>query len=288
MTKSFPIDIETPLIPPLKIQGIKTKLINFISSNISWDGKGVFYEPFMGSGSVGFNLAPDRAVFCDINPYLIQFYQAIQSGEVTKDSTRLFLTENALKLSATPADKNSYYYTVRDRFNAHHDPHDFLFLQRSNFNGLMRFNSKGEYNVPFGRNPNKFSPSLVDTISSQVGALENLFAGHPDWVFVHRDFQEVFSQASRGDFVYLDPPYIGLNDGYFQPWGKKNANTLARLARKSPADYALSMWYKDKDGNVNDYLKLWQGSDVKYFDHTYRVGPKKENRGSVVEALVLS
>lgn len=63
MTKSFPIDIETPLIPPLKIQGIKTKLINFIASNISWDGKGTFYEPFMGSGSVGFNLAPDRAVF---------------------------------------------------------------------------------------------------------------------------------------------------------------------------------------------------------------------------------
>lgn len=57
-----------------------------------------------------------------------------------------------------------YYYEVRDRFNESHDPYDFLFLNRSCFNGLMRFNRQHRYNVPYGHNDNRFSKAYVTKI----------------------------------------------------------------------------------------------------------------------------
>ena len=79
------------LIPPLKIQGIKSKLVAHIKSHISWDYQGMYFEPFMGSGVVGFNIAPKRAIFSDNNPHIIHFYQAIQQGIINRDSIREYL-----------------------------------------------------------------------------------------------------------------------------------------------------------------------------------------------------
>ena len=72
------------LIPPLKIQGIKSKIIPHIRDIFqTWNKKGIYFEPFMGSGVVGFNLAPKRAIFSDNNPHIIAFYQAIQIGRAS-------------------------------------------------------------------------------------------------------------------------------------------------------------------------------------------------------------
>lgn len=60
-------------IPPIKCQGIKSKLVNWIAETVQWDGNGIWIEPFMGSGVVGFNLKPNRSIFGDTNPHLISF-----------------------------------------------------------------------------------------------------------------------------------------------------------------------------------------------------------------------
>ena len=156
----LPNKIDKVGVPPLKIQGIKTKLVPFIMNSISWDGQGTYFEPFMGSGVVGFNIAPRKAIFSDTNPYIIKFYNDLQSGKINEKIAREFLEKESVKLSATPPDKTSYYYEVRDRFNKEHSSLDFLFLQRSNFNGMMRFNNQGNYNVPFGRKPERFKKSF--------------------------------------------------------------------------------------------------------------------------------
>ncbi len=65
-------------VPPIKCQGIKTKLVPWILSNARLPRGGVWIEPFMGSGVVGFNARPKRAVFGDLNPHIINFYRALQ------------------------------------------------------------------------------------------------------------------------------------------------------------------------------------------------------------------
>ena len=126
--------------PPIKIQGIKTKLVPFIKQNIVWTRRGTWIEPFVGSGSVLFNLAPDRALVGDTNQHVISFYNHIQKGEITPEIARSFLEEEGSKLLKVG---EAHYYRIRERFNAYQAPLDFLFLNRSCFNGLMRFNKSG-------------------------------------------------------------------------------------------------------------------------------------------------
>ena len=272
-------------VPPIKIQGIKTKLVPFIKDNISFDKNGTWFEPFMGSGVVGFNLAPKNAVFGDINPYIIDFYNKLKSQEITPKIVREYLEEEGSKLADTPADKNSYYYIVRDRFNKTHNPLDFLFLQRSNFNGMIRF-SKNGYNVPFGRKPNRFRPALITKITNQVATTQEKILQN-NWTFQCTNWQELLKSASDKDFIYLDPPYIGRNTDYFTSWEENDANELANFFNNHQnLHYALSMWYKNKY-RKNDHLTKWKGKMVTN-EHFYFVGGHEENRNSIIEALILN
>ncbi|GAA8240836.1 hypothetical protein HpKG61_12040 [Helicobacter pylori] len=132
------------LIPPIKSQGIKTKLVDWIkgvSKKVAFER---WVEPFMGTGVVAFNIQPKRALLCDSNPHLIRFYQAIQDEKITPKIVREFLNEEGLKLLQS---NGEYYYEVRERFNKDCDSLDFLFLNRACFNGMIRFNQKGKFNT---------------------------------------------------------------------------------------------------------------------------------------------
>src|ERR1700679_3937467 len=136
----FPKTILKVSVPPIKCQGIKTKLVPFIGKNIFWDGKGTWVEPFLGSGVVAFNMQPENALLCDTNKHIIKFYQSLQKADIDAFIIREQLTLMGVELAAHGID---YYYEIRKRFNESGDSIDFIFLNRSCFNGLMRFNSKG-------------------------------------------------------------------------------------------------------------------------------------------------
>ncbi|WP_052767548.1 MULTISPECIES: DNA adenine methylase [Lacticaseibacillus] len=280
----LPKNIEKVLVPPIKIQGIKTKLVPWISKSIRWDGKGTWFEPFLGSGVVGFNIAPEKAVFSDNNPYIIDFYKSLQNGDFSSQDVRHFLTIEGAKLEKTPPSKESYYYVVRDRFNKEHNPLDFLFLQRSNFNGMIRFGPNG-YNVPFGRKPSRFKPALITKIVHQIDWVKYLMDTH-HWTFVCSDWSNVLSDAQHSDFTYLDPPYVGRSTDYFSSWTDKNAIELATFANKElHGGYALSMWYQNKY-RKNEHIKKWNGK-ILTDEHFYFVGGAESNRNSMTEALVI-
>ena len=199
----LPHQVDRIVVPPIKSQGIKTKLIRFIMSNVVWNGDGRWIEPFLGSGVVLFNVQPQRAIAADINPHIIAFYQALNQQKFSAEDVRAFLTAEGKKLLKSDG---AYYYEVRQRFNAEHHPLDFLFLNRAGFNGLIRFNRKGEFNVPFCRKPKRFRQSYVTKITNQVARVQKIMLGK-DWEFVVADWREVLQSVDSNDFVYMDPPY---------------------------------------------------------------------------------
>lgn len=269
-------------VPPIKIQGIKTKIVPLIKQVAEFADSDVWFEPFMGSGVVGFNVAPKRAFFSDTNPYLIAFYQAIQDGEITPANVRAYLEFEGKKLSELD---DEYYYEVRNRFNRHHDPFDFLFLNRACFNGMIRFNKKGEFNVPYGHKPQRFAKAYVTKIVNQVANVEAMLRLN-DWHFSVMSFDEVIPGAESGSFIYCDPPYIGRHVDYFDSWDEENEVTLHELLMAHQGKFMLSTW-DHNSYRTNDYVyTLWHECHKTTREHFYHVGARESNRNAVIEALL--
>ncbi|MEK6738840.1 MAG: Dam family site-specific DNA-(adenine-N6)-methyltransferase, partial [Planctomycetota bacterium] len=138
--------------PPIKSQGIKTKLLPWIQALMP-SVPGRWIEPFLGTGVVAFNSGFRRAVLGDTNPHIIRFYQAVKEREITPLIVREYLQREGEILRKAGNKGYEHFTYVKDRFNREHDPLDFLFLSRAGFNGMMRFNRKGEWNIPFCQKP---------------------------------------------------------------------------------------------------------------------------------------
>jgi DNA adenine methylase len=228
-------------------------------------------------------LAPQHALLSDTNQHIIAFYKAIQSGELTRESVREFLISEGNKLSEYGAD---YYYEVRERFNNHGSSFDFLFLNRSCFNGVMRFNSQGKFNVPFGHKPQRFTQTYITKIVNQVYWTAKQMRGK-DWEFRVAKWDEVLPEAQPDDFVYLDPPYIGRHTDYYNSWNENEAARLAIAAKNLPCGFALSMWLENRYRKNAHIEECWSGLELRICTHFYHVGSTESLRNEMDEALVI-
>lgn len=281
----LPVRLAHVGVPPIKCQGIKTKLVPFIVENIQWQPSDTarWIEPFLGSGVVALNLAPDRALIGDTNQHIIRFYQAIQAGDIGSTQVREHLEREGKRLER---DGSAYYYAVRDRFNEARSPLDFLFLNRSCFNGVMRFNRNGQFNVPFGHKPERFSKAYITKIVNQVNWVARQMRGK-QWEFRTAGWEEILSEARADDFVYLDPPYVGRHTDYYNNWDGREAQSLARIAHTLPCGFALSMWLENRHRKNAHVQECWPDCDLRVFKHFYHVGPTERHRNAMDEALVI-
>lgn len=173
------------LKPPLKWAGGKRWLVPKIQELLEGVDYDRLVEPFCGGLAVTLSLQPAKALLNDINPQLINFYQQIKAG---------------LKITIRLENNSETYYQYRQQFNQLQSQPKlaaqyFYYLNRTGFNGLCRFNSKGEYNVPFGRYKNiNYRDHFFD--------YQQLFSGYS---FQLGDFENLAIQA--GDLIYADPPY---------------------------------------------------------------------------------
>lgn len=269
-------------IPPIKIQGIKTKIIPLIKDIASRVEYNTWVEPFLGSGVVGFNICPKKAIFSDSNPYIIDFYNAVKNKKITSVFAREFLLSEGKKLEQLDGE---YYYEVRDRFNKKHDPLDFLFLNRSNFNGMIRFNRKGEFNVPYGHKPKRFAQAYVTKICNQIEYVQNVIIKN-NWSFLCQPFTETLKLISDKDLIYSDPPYIGRHVDYFDSWDENLEKELYNSIVRTNAKFILSTWHHNKF-RKNEYVNLiWKDCNIETTEHFYFVGAKEKNRNTIVEALL--
>lgn len=150
-----------------------------------------YIEPFLGGGAVFFKLAPRKAILADKNPQLIETYTAIRDDwQKVADHLRIHQRHH---------DK-AYYYRTRDKKprSTAGKAAQFIYLNRTCWNGLYRVNLKGKFNVPKGTKSNV----VLDTDDfEQISRLlkrAKLISG---------DFEAILHKAGRGDFVFVDPPY---------------------------------------------------------------------------------
>ena len=175
-----------------------------------------YVEPFLGGGALLYLCAKPGALASDIYLPLIKLWQLVQAEPetVVADYSSKWLTLRGELRSigkvaiAREPNVPKFYYLVRDRFNAYGNPLDLNFLARTCVNGIIRFNAKGEFNNSFhlsrsGMDPNRFKKAVLawHTVVKDVS-------------FVCQDYRAALASATKGDFVYLDPPYAGSKQRY--------------------------------------------------------------------------
>lgn len=277
------MSLDRILIPPIKCQGIKTKLVPWIKAIIPDNFDGRWIEPFMGSGVVAFNIRPRKALLADSNPHLINFYQAIARGEITGGIARQFLQKEGAELRRS---QGEHYYLIRERFNQYGNPLDFLFLNRACFNGMIRFNKQGKFNVPFCRKPNRFAQAYITKISNQIKAIEDA-CSFGNYEFQCQDYSLTITESSSRDLLYCDPPYIDRHTDYFGGWNEEHERKLANLLAKTKSQFILSTWHSNKFRENQFIQDIWAKEySILTREHFYHVGAREDNRNPMLEALV--
>lgn len=280
------------IIPPIKSQGIKTKLVPWIKDLIFRSGLDIqnanWIEPFFGTGVVGFNSpVGGNRIVGDTNPHIINFYNEIMAGEITPQSMRIYLEREGQLLLTAEDNGYAYYREVKNRFNQVHSPFDFIFLSRAGFNGMMRFNRRGEWNIPFCKKPNRFSPAYITKICNQVEKVQHEIHRY-NWEFNNVSFIETIQRAQAGDFIYCDPPYYGRYVDYYNGWTQDDEEALFDALLHTQAHFILSTWHHN-EYRINEMIdRFWNHFNVETKDHFYHGGGHLENRHAMVEALVFN
>jgi DNA adenine methylase len=162
---------------------------------------GTYFEPFVGSAAVFFRLAAEQrfkhAVLSDSNAELVNVYAAIRAN-VSK-------FKRVLSGKRFTTFGEEAYYSVRDlkAGDMFERAARTLYLNKTGYNGLYRVNSAGVFNVPFGRQPKPqiYNPTRLDAVAQALAPVTLKVA----------DFAEATAEASKGDAVYFDPPYVPLS-----------------------------------------------------------------------------
>lgn len=190
------------LKPVVKWAGGKRQLLGELKKHVP-DFTGIYCEPFIGGAALLFELQPEKAVVNDANPQLIEVYEVIRDNPEE-------LIASLKKHENTP----EYYYAIREMDRdkvgfARKTPVErasrFIYLNHTCFNGLYRVNSKGEFNVPFGKYK---KPVICD--EDNIRAVSRYF-NRADIRFFTGDFADVLKNLPEDSFVYLDPPYVPLS-----------------------------------------------------------------------------
>lgn len=271
------------ITPPIKSQGIKTKLVPWISQILPSEN-GRWIEPFLGTGVVAFNMRFRLAILNDTNPHIIQLYKEIQEGLISPNIVKAYLEKEGEKLSSAPNKGYEHFTFIKNRFNEKPNSLDFIFLSRAGFNGMMRFNKKGYWNIPFCKKPQRFAQAYITKIVNQVAKVS--MSIKPEWEFFNKQFSEIIPLAEENDIIYCDPPYFGRYVDYYNGWSAENEELLFNQLKETKAKFILSTWHHN-DYRENEMIsKYWNHFNIITRDHFYHSGGKIENRRSVVEALV--
>lgn len=265
--------------PFLKWAGGKTKLVPFIASHFpTHQIKQRLVEPFAGSASISLGLEFDEYWINDSNTDVINLYQIlVREKQCFIDYAQSFFTP----------DKNqeAVYYTFRERFNHSQDVVEksalFIYLNRHAFNGLCRYNSKGGFNVPFGRYKSPYFPK-----AEMLAFIEK----SSRMQFFNQDFSHILLQTSLEDVVYCDPPYVPISEtASFTSYTKQGFDIgeqvkLADLAN-THAPQTQGILISNHDTPLT--RKLYKNAKIEMVQVQRNISAKGDSRKKVAELLAI-
>ena len=286
--------------PFIKWVGGKTQLIESIEKalpeNFATLNDITYIEPFVGGGAVLFWILQQypnitKAIINDINPDLTTAYKTIKDTPFKLVQFLQTIQDEYLPL--TEDKRKEYYLNKRERFNTKkldsvENTALFIFLNRTCFNGLYRVNSKGLFNVPFGKYAN---PKICDKqtifVDSEILQKVEILTG---------DFEETLKFASTNSFFYFDPPYKPLSEtSSFNSYSKETFNDfeqirLGNFCKKIDIlghNFILSNSdVKGKNPNDDFFDNLYEQFSIKRVFATRMVNANAEKRGKLTELLI--
>lgn len=256
-----------------------------------------YREPFVGGGAMLFHMLSNfpnirSATINDLNTNLVTTYIAVRDNP---EELIQLLSEQQAKYRACTSEKarKEFYLTERARYNAQglsrvETAALFIFLNRTCFNGLHRVNSKGLFNVPFGKSTNPLICD-ADTIRADSELLQKVN-------ILNVDFEETANNASPGTFFYFDPPYRPLTqtasftaydkDGF----GDSEQGRLAKFCRQLDGDGHLWLLSNSDPHNTNPndnfFDDLFDGFDIHRVSASRMINSVASGRGKISELAI--
>lgn len=289
------------LKPFVKWVGGKSQLVEQIEKLLPTDGEKVltkYAEPMVGGGALFFSILSkydfEELYISDINAELINAYQAVKN-----DVDNLIAKLNEMQMLFLPMDENGrkyFYYTVRERFNsstlteetATEKAAQFIFLNKTCFNGLYRVNRKGQFNVPMGAYKN---PTICDDEN-----LRNIHEALQNVTIVCGDYSLSKSFIDKDTFVYLDPPYrpisetsgfTSYNSDVFDDEEQIRLSKFIEEINLSGAKIVLS---NSDPKNVNEednfFDDLYKNYKINRVEANRAINSKGDKRGKINELLI--
>ena len=241
-------DVNTYLLPIIKWSGgKKDEIKNFIDYiPKTYD---TYLEPFIGGGAVYFHINPKKAVINDLHTELIDFYKSIKNGD--SDKIYKFMEEHP--------NQEDIYYKVRSYKpnNQLENAQRFYYLRKTCFRGMLRYNSKGEFNIPYGRYKNFNFEDIKNKKYEKL--LKNTEV-------LNKDFKYIFDNYnSKDNFMFLDPPYDSeFTDYGYCTFGKEEHKKLAKCFKETNIKCLMII------GKTKFISELYNGYIVGEYNKNYR------------------
>lgn len=237
-----------------------------------------YFEPFVGGGALFFELQPDNAYISDMNEELINLYFVVRDNVygLIEDLNKHEISKEYF-LEIRNIDKSEKYAELSNVKRASR----FIYLNRTCFNGMYRVNSRGEFNVPFGRYKN---PRIVD--ENNLIICSNLLQKTE---IKHADFSEILTKVKKGDFVYFDPPYVPLTEtSSFTSYTKNGFDIDMQFKLREVCDKLNLMGVKFMLSNSDTKLihELYATYEIKKVFASRAINANADGRGKITEVLV--
>ena len=288
--------------PFVKWAGGKSSLIPQITKYFPFELKNgqieKYVEPFVGGGAVLIDILQKydvkQAYAFDINKDLINCYNVIKYK--VEDLIQKLEKKEKEFLALCIDERQKYFYDIRTKYNSYflnaeldaERASEFIFLNRTCFNGLYRVNKSGKFNVPFGKYKNS---TICDSRN-----LRNLSILFKNTIFKYGDYKESESLIDENTFVYFDPPYrpLSVTSGFTsytkEDFNDENQKELAKYYNKLNVKNAKLMLSnsnpKNTDENDDFFENIYKGFNINEVSAKRMINSNAKGRGEISELLI--